>query len=186
MSAPVEEVVAILLGEGAPGAENGGVVVEVTAAVGPGVGGEHLGPGGAPAGRAMQRSLIRASWGSRVTNPASAQCLVKGGAGRAASGWRRGRWATASLQPSGEGAEEGVLEAEAGDPVAEPIQLSDEAAVVGLPSPAGNGAAVVLTSLAAAASLRGIEGVAPAATRGSRGKGGRGTRLDRERTRGCR
>ena len=136
MSAPVEEVVAILLGEGAPGAENGGVVVEAAAAIGPGVGGEHLGPGGAPAGRAMQRSLIRASWGSRVTNPASAQCLVKGGAGRAASGWKTGKWAKAALQPEGEGAEEGVLEAEADEPIAEPVQLSDDTAVVGLPNPA--------------------------------------------------
>jgi hypothetical protein len=76
----------------------------------------------------MQRSLNHASSGSGVTNPAVAQRFVKG-SWAGGIGLSGGKGLQAALQAEGEAAKKRVLEAEAGDPVAEPVVLSDDAAV---------------------------------------------------------
>jgi hypothetical protein len=108
-----------------------------------------------------------------VVIPLSAQRLVKGcwagGIGQAG-----GRGVESALQAEGEAAEERVLEAQAGYPIAEPIVLGDDLTVVGKTGSARGAAAAVLTLLAATASFDEVDGVAPTATRSGRGASGCG------------
>ena len=173
MLALVGEVVAFPLGEEGYRGEDRVVVVEIAAGVRPLVTGEDLEPRGLAGGRGdaalVEPCVVRVHGRDPVVGAALGEGLL---GGRHWSGRRQG--GESALQAEGEAAEERVLEAQAGYPIAEPIVLGDDLTVVGKTGSARDAAAAVLTLLAATASFDEVDGVAPTATRSGRGASGCG------------